>query len=86
MQEQVEPSLIAHGQKNGPRPVGWKRPFLETPSATRPTLKGTVEAVVEFPEQDESVGELLLGFMGPAVEQHSERKVCDFSHVLAFLS
>ena len=35
VQEQVEPNIIAHGQNHGPRPQGWKRPFLETDSANR---------------------------------------------------
>jgi len=55
IQNQIEPTLIAHGQKLGPRPPGWKRPFLETPSATRPPLAKTVKETVEFPEKDESM-------------------------------
>lgn len=54
VQEQVEPSLIAHGQKNGPKPSGWKRPFVETPSAIRPPISASIKETVEFPEQDES--------------------------------
>ncbi|KAK7058884.1 hypothetical protein VNI00_001508 [Paramarasmius palmivorus] len=53
VQEQVEPSLIAHGQNKGPRPPGWKRPFVETPSAIRPPLTSSVQETVEFPDQDE---------------------------------
>jgi Zn-dependent M16 (insulinase) family peptidase len=53
---------------------------LETPTVNRPPLERTVERVVEFPERDESVGELLLGFMGPPVEQHLERKVSSCSY------
>ena len=54
VQEQVEPSLIQHNQNKGPRPAGWKRPFVETPSAQRKPLPATTKSVVEFPEKDES--------------------------------
>lgn len=54
VQEQVEPSLIAHGQNRGPKPNGWKRPFLETPSAIRPPIEESIKKIIEFPEQDES--------------------------------
>lgn len=54
VQEKVEPSIIAHGQNKGPRPTGWKRPFVETPSAARPPLSTTSTQTVEFPEKDES--------------------------------
>lgn len=55
IQEQVEPSLIAHGQNTGSRPPGWKRPFLETASALRRPLSEPIKEIVEFPEQDESM-------------------------------
>lgn len=54
VQDQVEPSLIQHEQNKGPRPPGWKRPFVETASALRKPLEKTVKDVVEFPEKDES--------------------------------
>lgn len=54
VQEQVEPSLIAHGQNLGPRPPGWKRPFVETISAQRHPIPKTIKETVEFPEKDES--------------------------------
>lgn len=60
IQEQIEPSLIAHGQNRGPRPPGWKRPFVETSSAVRPPIKETIEETVEFPEKDESMQALPL--------------------------
>jgi Zn-dependent M16 (insulinase) family peptidase len=53
-QEQIEPTLIAHGQNRGPRPPGWKRPFVETPSANRQPIAQTLRETVEFPEKDES--------------------------------
>lgn len=55
IQDKIEPNLIAHGQNQGPRPTGWRRPFVETPSANRPPLPKSLTRTVEFPEQDESV-------------------------------
>jgi Zn-dependent M16 (insulinase) family peptidase len=54
VQKEVEPILIEHGQNKGSHPDGWKRPFLETPSAQRPPIEKDVSEVVEFPEKDES--------------------------------
>jgi len=54
VQEQVEPSLIDHKQNHGPRPAGWKRPFMETASAFRKPIPKTIKDTVEFPEKDES--------------------------------
>jgi Zn-dependent M16 (insulinase) family peptidase len=65
VQNEVEPSLIAHGQNQGARPPGWKRPFVETSSANRKPIEKTIKETVEFPEQDESSGELIISFMGP---------------------
>lgn len=74
IQNEIEPSLIAHGQDKGPRPPGWVRPFIETPSANRVPLENKADDV-EFPEKDESVGELLIVFMGPAPDDYLGRKV-----------
>jgi Zn-dependent M16 (insulinase) family peptidase len=65
VQNKVEPNIIAHGQNKGPNPPGWKRPFLETPSAERKPIAEFIERTVEFPEKDESTGELLISYMGP---------------------
>ncbi|KAF7306997.1 hypothetical protein MIND_00492500 [Mycena indigotica] len=77
IQEQVEPSLIAHGQNLGARPPGWKRPFVETPSANRPPIPTTIKDTVEFPEKDESVGELLIHFLGPPPNAFLEQKALE---------
>ncbi|TFK41069.1 Metalloenzyme, LuxS/M16 peptidase-like protein [Crucibulum laeve] len=77
VQDQVEPTLIAHGQNKGPRPNGWKRPFVETPSSIRPPIEKTVKDTVEFPEKDESMGELIVNFMGPPPNEFLERKALD---------
>jgi Zn-dependent M16 (insulinase) family peptidase len=54
VQEQVEPRLIQHKQNKGSHPAGWKRPFVETPSAERKPIPATTKSLVEFPEKDES--------------------------------
>jgi hypothetical protein len=75
IQEQIEPNIIAHGQNHGPRPQGWKRPFLETASAKREHIPKTIKETVEFPEKDESMGELIITFMGPPLRNFLELKV-----------
>lgn len=76
LQEKVEPSIIAHGQNQGPHPKGWKRPFVETASAIREPVKEVIKEAVEFPEKDESQGELLITYNGPPPTAFLERKVC----------
>jgi len=76
LQERVEPSIIAHGQNQGPHPKGWKRPFVETASANRERIKEVIKETVEFPEKDESQGELLITYNGPPPTAFLERKVC----------
>ena len=75
IQDKVEPSLIAHGQNAGPRPTGWQRPFLETPSANRHPLSRNADSTVLFPEKDESLGELIIGYRGPKPDDFLERRV-----------
>ena len=75
IQDKVEPDLISHGQNRGPRPPGWKRPFLETTSAIRAPIERSIDSIVKFPEKDESLGELIIGFIGPAPDQHLELRV-----------
>jgi hypothetical protein len=75
VQQKIEPTLIEHGQKHGSKPPGWKRPFVETASADRKPLTEDKIEVVEFPEKDESVGELTMSFVGPHPTAFLERKV-----------
>lgn len=77
LQQKVESSLVSHGQSNGSRPQGWRRPFVETESAQRPPIQTTLKEVVEFPEKDESMGELIICFLGPAPTAFLERKALD---------
>ena len=41
----------------------WERPWSRFGKA--PPLKSTIVETVEFPEEDESLGEILIGFLGP---------------------
>ncbi|KAI6005289.1 Metalloenzyme, LuxS/M16 peptidase-like protein [Pisolithus orientalis] len=77
IQDKVEPTIIAHGQNRGPRPDGWKRPFMETPSANRAPIQQSVKKVVEFPEKDESQGELVITFCGPSPTNFLDQKALD---------
>ena len=49
VQNQVEPSIVAHGQNKGSKPPGWKRPFMDTASALRKPISQTIKETVEFP-------------------------------------
>lgn len=81
LQEKVEPSIVAHGQNQGPCPIGWKQPFVETASANRERIKEVIKEAVEFPEKDESQGELLITYNGPPPTAFLERKVCLISPI-----
>jgi len=74
VQKEVEPSIIAHKQDKGSSPPGWKRPFLETSSANREPIAELIEHTVEFPEKDESTGEVLIYYMGPRDDDFVESK------------
>ena len=43
----------------------------------RQPIKETIKETVEFPEKDESVGELQIGFLGPPPTAFLERKALD---------
>lgn len=72
----MEPSITSHQQV---RPDQWKRPFVETVTAKRVPLEKTRKETVEFPEKDESAGELSMTFVGSAPDDYLTAKVinCD---------
>ncbi|KAL5495204.1 hypothetical protein ACEPAI_667 [Sanghuangporus weigelae] len=76
VQNQIEPSLVDNGYSKGARPPGWVRPFVETPTARRTPFINQADDV-EFPEKDESVGELLLVYQGPTPKDYLTRKALD---------
>ncbi|GAA5896610.1 Sdd3p [Sporobolomyces salmoneus] len=63
--KEVLPSIVAHGQNKGAHPTGWIRPFVESSTASNPPkiAKDSIE-LVPFPEKDESVGELMMSWIG----------------------
>jgi hypothetical protein len=52
---------------------GSARSFETISADRRPPVKTIHET--EFPEQDESVGELMISFAGPSLNEHAKRKV-----------
>lgn len=77
LNNEIEPTLIAHKQSQGPNPPGWNRPFLATPTAHNPPLEKSTKTSVDFPEKDESLGEIIIAFKGPAYTDFLERKALD---------
>jgi Zn-dependent M16 (insulinase) family peptidase len=60
LESDVEPRIAKHQQNQGPRPQGWKRPWVESASAEKhgaPLMDASSSDQIEFPEADESVGE-----------------------------
>lgn len=80
LQTQVEPQIIKHGQAHGPRPDGWKRPFMETASSVKPKIEGVRKELAEFPEKDESSGELAIYLLGPRPNDDLTLKVRHMIH------
>ncbi|KZO96339.1 hypothetical protein CALVIDRAFT_481506 [Calocera viscosa TUFC12733] len=77
LQKEMEPRIVAHGQAHGPRPPGWKRPFIETKTAEPFTLGSGITQVVEFPEQDESMGEVCISWLGPKADDFVDQQALD---------
>lgn len=75
IQDQIEPSIIAHGQNLGIHPPGWKRPFVDTTSRKRDPIEKNLHETVTFPEKDESTGEMFITYLGPEPSAFLERKV-----------
>lgn len=68
----VEPLILASQKENAPvdgeyvPPNGWKRPFVESTTSIPRTITESQSHVVEFMEEDESMGEFMITFLGPA--------------------
>jgi Zn-dependent M16 (insulinase) family peptidase len=63
LQDKVESSIL---KKEKPDLSHWKRPWVSSPPA--PSLNSSHSKVVEFPEEDESMGEFLFTCFGPGYE------------------
>lgn len=56
-----------------PKPdAPFRRPWVDSPQP--PPLKKSDVEVVEFPEEDESVGEIVIRYFGPSCNEHVQRK------------
>lgn len=55
----------------------FKRPWID--SKRTPPLKESVIETVEFPEEDESSGEIMIGFLGPPCNDNIN---CKYFHIL----
>jgi Zn-dependent M16 (insulinase) family peptidase len=65
IQKTVEARAISQGQNLGIKPDGWKRPFVETASATIPVLDADTSLDVEFPAKEERFGKIRMITIGP---------------------
>ncbi|KAM0793479.1 hypothetical protein ACM66B_000920 [Microbotryomycetes sp. NB124-2] len=71
LESQTLPTIVAHKQNNGPRPAGWKRPFVESSTAENPPhLTESKTETVKFPEKDESTGELMMSWIGVSANDY----------------
>lgn len=66
VQKTIENRAHLHKQDVGPKPDGWKRPFVETESAVVPNLNSDSSMVVEFPAKEEKFGEVRMVMIGPS--------------------
>ncbi|EWC46282.1 hypothetical protein DRE_04453 [Drechslerella stenobrocha 248] len=53
----------------------WKRPWVE--STPVPLLKENIVRSVEFPEKDESMGSILVGYLGPSCVDYKQAAALD---------
>lgn len=60
LNEEVEPMILENV-----KPAPWKRPFVETPTAKPLSISESSTKVVEFMEEDESMGDIMINWLGP---------------------
>jgi Zn-dependent M16 (insulinase) family peptidase len=65
VQETIESRAHLHKQDTGPKPEGWKRPFVETESAVVPKIDTDSSIFVDFPAKEEKFGEVTMVMIGP---------------------
>lgn len=82
LNNKVEPMILeakkeaANGAEWKP-PADWKRPFVETSTAKPVSIPASQVKIVEFMEEDESMGEFISTFLGPAPNQYLESLAVD---------
>lgn len=63
----VEQRLLDHGLQG--KPAAWKRPFVETTTNQIPKIESSrVVKVVNFPEKDETTGEVMITWVGAELD------------------
>ncbi|TYJ56451.1 hypothetical protein B9479_002854 [Cryptococcus floricola] len=67
LNDKVEPLILANKPTTSQSvtPADWKRPFVESSTSNPLSIGQSITKVVEFMEEDESVGEVMITFLGP---------------------
>jgi Zn-dependent M16 (insulinase) family peptidase len=66
LNNQVDPLILAHRANSAQEPPkDWVRPFVESSTAEPLSIKESQTKVVEFMEEDESMGEVTVSWLGP---------------------
>lgn len=64
---EVDPSILASTPSlERMPPLDWQRPFVETTTSRSPAISKSQTEVVEFMEEDESMGEVMIMWFGPS--------------------
>ena len=66
LNKEVDPLILSHIKSTTIPPTGWQRPFVETSTARPLDIPKSQTTTVEFMEEDESMGEVSIVFLGPA--------------------
>lgn len=61
LQEKVEPTFVRAGMDEGPRPRGWRRPFVESSTVDNPPeiVENETQEVL-YPSRSETVGSITM--------------------------
>ncbi|OXG18692.1 cytoplasmic protein [Cryptococcus neoformans Tu401-1] len=66
LNNEIDPMILANKSGSGPIiPVDWKRPFVQSTTAQPLSISEPITKTVEFMEEDESVGEVSITYLGP---------------------
>lgn len=65
LNEQVEPMILANLSTDSVPPPNWQRPFVDTTTSSPLSLPESQQKVVEFMEEDESMGDVSVNWLGP---------------------
>lgn len=65
LNEQVEPMILANLSTESVPPPNWQRPFVDTTTSQSLSITESQQKVVEFMEEDESMGDVSVNWLGP---------------------